>query len=291
MVYIIENRKIKILVNSYGAELNSILSKDGDIEYLWNRDPSGWKYQTPILFPIVGKLKNLKYMVEGKTYELPQHGLARLSEFSLVESSNNSIKLELIYSQESLRIYPFKFKLSCEYLLNNNEIEVRYSVSNLDNKKIYFSIGAHPAFICPREENEVIEDYYLEFNKKETASIMLLTDEGYLNRKSKLHLDNSNIISLSSNIFENDALIFSNLNSDVIKLKCKQSDRSVSVDFSMFPYLGIWAPKNGANLICIEPWYGHTDFYDFYGDFSEKPGIIALDIDKTFNCSYKIIIN
>ena len=291
MVYIIENSKLKILVNTYGAELNSVLSKEGDIEYLWNRDPLGWKYQTPILFPIVGKLKESRYTVNNIRYELPQHGFARLSEFDLVENKDNSIKLELKYSEESLKIYPFKFKLSCEYVLNNNEIEVIYNVSNLDDKKIYFSIGAHPAFMCPREKYEAIEDYYLEFNKKETASIMLLNDDGYLSKESKLYLNDDNIINLSSNTFENDALIFNNLKSNVVTLKSKKSDKSVSFDFNMFPYLGIWSPKNGANLICIEPWYGHADFYDFNGDFSQKSGIIELDVDKNFSCSYNITIN
>lgn len=291
MVYSLENENLKIQVSSYGAELNSLFSKKANIEYLWNRDPAGWKYQTPILFPIVGKVKDSKYLVGDKVYELPQHGLARLSEFTLLQKSKNAIRFELMYSEDSLKVYPFKFKLDCEYILNDNEVEVKYRVSNIDNQKMYFSIGAHPAFMCPRKEGESIEDYYLEFNRKETAYIMLLTEDGYLSREKELYLNNSSIINLKSNTFENDALVFSNLNSDKVTLKSKKDSRLLSLSFNGFPYLGIWAPKNGASLICIEPWYGHADFYDFSGDISEKPGIIELDIDKTFDCSYKITID
>lgn len=291
MTGILENDKLKIIVNSNGAELNSIINKENNTEYLWNRDPLGWKYQTPILFPIVGKVKNCKYKVCNKIYELPQHGLARLSKFNVADKNRNSIKFELNYSEESLKVYPFKFKLYCEYILDDNQIQVKYTVINRDDKNILFSIGSHPAFMCPREDNETIDDYYLEFNKEENAAITLLTQEGYLTRNKTPYLVNSNVINLTKDTFKDDALIFNNLQSNRVTLKSRKSTKSVEIDFSGFPYLGIWSPKNGANLICVEPWYGHADFYDFNGDFSEKEGIISLQKDEKFECSYKIIIS
>lgn len=290
MIYILENKKLRVSASTNGGELNSVFNKDNNTEYLWDGNPSGWKYHAPILFPIVGKVVNSKYKVNNKSYELPQHGLARISKFNVIYKDDTSIIFELTYSEKTLEVYPFKFKLNCEYMLEDNKIDVKYRVINLDSKNIYFSIGSHPAFMCPREK-ETIQDYYLEFNKEENVSIKLLTENGYLSREERVYLKNSKVIDLKEDTFKNDALIFNNLQSDEVTLKCRNNNKSVSINFKGFPYLGIWSPTNGANLICIEPWFGHADYYDFNEDFSKKDGIIKLNKDKSFECSYSISIN
>lgn len=291
MIYILENENIKISVNTYGGELNSIFNKNNNTEYLWDGNPEGWKYHAPTLFPIVGKVKDSHYKLNDEIYELPQHGLARISEFQMIEKNSNSIVFELQYSEKTLEVYPFKFKLHCSYTIIDSTVKIQYKVVNIDDKDIYFSIGAHPAFMCPINSNDNIEDYYLEFDKKENASIKLLTKEGYLEKKERLYLEESNIINLRKDTFENDALIFSNLNSKKVALKSYNHNKTVTVDFSQFPYLGIWAPTNGAKFICIEPWYGHADYNDFNGDFSEKEGIITLTKNNEFDCSFTISID
>lgn len=290
MIYSLENSIIKITASTHGGEIHSIKSKNDGTEYLWDGKPQYWKYHAPILFPIVGKVVDSKYRVDGKTYELPQHGLARTSEFKLISQTKDEITFGLTYSEESLKIYPYKFLLKSIYKLEGNTVNVTYSVENLDDKKIYFSIGTHPAFMCPIDSDDKFEDCYLQFNEKETSNRKILTEEGYLSYKESQCLNSMDTLMLSKELFKDDALVFNDLRSDKITIRSKNNDKALVVDFKGFPYMGIWAPKNGAPFVCIEPWFGHADYEDFNGEFNEKEGIISLEVEKEFSCTYKITV-
>lgn len=290
MIYSLENEAIKITASTYGGEIHSLTSKIDGTEYLWNGDPEFWKYHAPILFPIIGKVKDLKYRVDGKEYTLPQHGLARISEFNLIDKTKDSISFELNYSDESLKVYPYKFSLQISYSLVEKGVIVSYKVKNIDDKDIYFSIGAHPAFMCPIENNKTLNDYYFKFSEKETSSLMILNEKGYFTNERKEFLVDSDMIPLSKELFKNDALVFDNLKSNKISICSNNSNKSLTVDFTGFPYMGLWAPATGAPFICIEPWFGHADYDNFTGDFTEKEGIQKLEVKGEFNCSYTITI-
>ena len=291
MLQVIENDFLKISSSTHGGELHSIKSKKSNTEYLWNGNPDFWKYHAPILFPIVGKVKDGKYKVDGKTYELPQHGLARVRDFSLKTCEDNKVTYELIYSEDTLKVYPYKFSLCISYELIDNNLKVSYKVTNLDDKTIYFSIGAHPGFMCPLKDNESLNDYYFEFNKKETADLMTLDmSVGLISHNTIPYLNNENIIPLHKELFKNDALIFKNLDSNLISIKSKNHNQSLSMDFTGFPYMGLWAIPTGCPFVCIEPWFGHADFVDFNGELKDKAGIQSLEIGEEFNCSYSIIV-
>lgn len=291
MIYTLENDSIKITASTFGGELNSITSKKDNTEFLWNGDAKYWKYHAPILFPIVGKVKDGKYKVDGETFELPQHGLARTREFNMIEKDENHIIFELTWSEDTLKVYPYKFSLKITYTLVDNGVVTTYTVNNIDNKTIYFSIGAHPAFMCPIDSNEKFDDYYFEFNKKETSSTMQLDPlTGYLIHDKKEYLKDTNVIPLNFEIFKKDALIFDDLKSNIITLKSKNHNKTLSMDFTGFPYMALWTKSTGAPFVCIEPWYGHSDFNDFNGELKDKPGIEKLDINEIFNSNYTIYI-
>lgn len=287
MIYTLENQHLKISLSNHGGELHSIKGKKDNTEFLWSGDEAYWKYHAPILFPIVGKVFNGKYTVDGKTYELPQHGLARVRDFEMIEQTKNSISFELKYSEDTLKIYPFKFSLIIKYTLNDINLSIDYIVKNLDNKEMYFSIGAHPAFMCPIE-NDKFDDYYFEFNEKENASIMQLVGPGYFSKEEKPYLKDENIINLSTDLFKNDALVFKNLKSNKISLKSKNHKKYLEFDFGEFPYLGLWTKDTGAPFVCIEPWFGHADFDGFNEEFKDKAAIQSLMPNKEFHCNYNI---
>ncbi len=290
MIYTLENSNIKITASPFGGELHNLTSKIDGTEFLWNGNEEFWKYHAPILFPIVGKVKDNKYIVEENTYSLPQHGLARISEFNMIKKTDTSIIFSLPYSNKTLEVYPYKFELQIRYDLIENGVKVSYKVINKDSKEIFFSIGAHPAFMCPIMPEETMNDYYFEFNKKETSSLLTLNSEGYFSHERLPYLNNKNIINLSKEVFKNDALVFDNLNSNKISLKSKNHNKSLTMDFTGFPYMGLWSKPTGAPFVCIEPWFGHSDYEDFTGEFKEKEGIQSLNIDEEFNCSYTIKI-
>lgn len=294
MSYVLENDFLSISANNHGAELHSITGKKENTEFLWNGNPEFWKYHAPLLFPIVGKVKDNTYRIEKESYTLPQHGLGRLNKFDLIENNDNSLCFKLDYSDDTLKVYPFKFSLIVKYTLIGSTINISYTVKNLDDSTIYFSIGAHPAYMCPILEDESLNDYYFEFNKKEDAKIMLLnTSNGLFSGELKPFLKDENKINLSKELFKNDALVFksSELNSNIISLKSKNHNKFIEFDFTNFPYLGLWAPPTGAPFVCIEPWFGHADYESFNGDFKEKEGVLALKENQEFNCAYSVTIH
>jgi galactose mutarotase-like enzyme len=287
MIASIENDFLKVSAKASGAELISIKNKNSDLEYLWQGDPKFWGRRAPVLFPIVGKLRNNSYIAEGREFQLPQHGFARDYHFELVNSSGESLIYSLKSNEETLKSYPYKFELRISYTLLRNKLGVKYEVKNTDDKKIWFSIGGHPAFNCPLEPKDKFSNYFLEFDQKENVETHLITD-GLLNGKTEPILKNSSRIELSEKTFSKDALVFKGLKSASVTLKSKSSTASLTFDFKGFPALGIWS-KPGP-FVCIEPWFGHADSTDFSGELKDKPGMLSLEKGQEFSCLYGIEI-
>ena len=289
MISKLDNKKIKIEVDNQGAQLQKLVLKKDDKNYLWHGDSKYWGRRAPILFPIVGRLKEDKYIYNDQEYKMTQHGFARDKEFELVEQSKNHLSYLLKQSRDTLEKYPFKFRLQIKYSIQGNSLDISYRVINQDQKDIYFSVGAHPAFYWPQNEDEKKEDYYLEFEKKEKAARYLLED-GLLNQQQELILDNQKILELTPDIFKDDALVFKDLKSEKISLKSRKSEVEVKVEFEDFPYLGIWSQSAEAPFICIEPWQGIADSIDSRGIIEEKEGIIQLTPGEEFTSTHTITI-
>jgi galactose mutarotase-like enzyme len=292
----LENEFLTVLVAEKGAEITSLRGKKYNAEYIWTGDAAYWGRHAPILFPIVGRVKNNEYRVGNKTYKLGQHGFARDFDFRTVEKNNEKALFRLCWSGETLKLYPYKFELDVEYSLRDSTLEVTYTVKNTDSRDIYFSIGAHPGFNCPFINAETgavppgFEDYYLEFEKKETADTAKINSSGLIKSETEPFLDNTDRIPLSHSLFSEDALVLGNLKSRKVSLKNTKNDMGISFDFTGFPYLGIWSKPEGAPFVCIEPWFGHADYEDFDGDFSEKEGVIRLGTGQDFSCKFSIAV-
>ncbi len=286
---ILENAQVKAVFKSKGAELSSLIHKGNGLEYVWQADPLVWGRHAPVLFPIVGKLKNDAYSYDNDTFHLSQHGFARDLEFELESSTEDQLKFGLRYSEKTLAHYPFKFKLVISYKLKATTLTVSYEVFNEDEQPLFFSIGAHPAFRCPLTDDEQFEEYYLEFNETETLERHLLT-EGVFNGATTLILDNTHILPLAYDLFEKDAIVFKKFKSSSISMKSRKTAHGLTVSFPGFPYLGIWTKQKDAPFICIEPWYGLADSTSASGNLIEKEGIMGLEPAGEFDCHYQIEI-
>lgn len=285
MINTIKNEYLSISVKDHGAELCSFKTVNENKEYLWQADPQYWGKHAPILFPIVGCLKDNQYINGDKTFEMTRHGFARDLDFDLIEKDENLLRYRLLYSEESLLKYPYKFELYVIYRLDGKQLDITYEVSNKDDKAIYFSIGAHPAFNCNINEG----NKYLEFEKNETLESYTINAENGLREEGKRPIGtNANRLPLSYDLFDHDALIFDSLELNSITICDKKSDERVKVSFKGFPYVGLWTPN--APFICIEPWYGIADAIDSNNRLEDKRGIQLLDINKTFKCNYQIEI-
>ncbi len=289
MLHTLQNEVLKIALEDRGAELKSIIELSDGTEYLHDGNPDWWKYSSPVLFPFVGKVLNNKYRVDGKEFELPQHGFARTSNFKCVREDEDNIVFQLTWDEDTLEVYPYKFNLDITYILKDNRVEIVWTVKNLDDKDMYFSIGAHPALRCPIVAGENFEDCYLKFNVAEDSSRLLLKSTGLSH--DRVPTLSGKEFNLNYEIFEGDALIFDDLKSDMISVCSRKSNKSITLIAKGFPFWGIWTPKAGAPFVCIEPWLGHADFEDFHGDITEKDGIIKLAAGKTFDAGYAFEIN
>lgn len=283
----ISNELIKIEVSSKGAELQSLYHNTFQQEYMWSGDPAFWGKKSPVLFPIVGGLKNNQYTHNGKTYSLPRHGLARDMEFTLADKTENSLSYLLSSNQETKQVYPFSFEFIITYTILDNKLEIKFTVKNTGDDTMYFSVGAHPAFAVPMVGGTVYEDYFLRFEKKETIGRWPLSGYGMIEQSPFTFLKEENALPLTKALFANDALVFKNLQSESISLVSNKTEHGLTVSYKGFPYMGLWAAK-GADFVCIEPWCGIADSVNASGKLGKKEGINLLNAGEVFERSYFI---
>jgi galactose mutarotase-like enzyme len=286
----LQNEFLRIAVKRLGAELTSIADPRG-VEYLWQGDPRVWDGQSPVLFPIVGRLAGDAYTHAGRRYALPQHGFARRKTFTLAERGDGILRYTLDPDAETRAAYPFAFHLELSYRLRGRSVGVAYAVSNPGAETLPFSIGGHPAFSCSWHPGDALADYSLEFEHPETADAPLIRDGLIAVGKTRRILTNENTLPLTDTLFDRNALVFKGLSSRAITLRSRRHGATVRVDFPAFPALGIWS-KPAAPYVCIEPWFGHADPVgrEPGSPLATKPGMILLPPGAIFTCAWRATI-
>ncbi len=287
----LENDLLEVTINSFGAELSSITGKETGTQYLWDADEKFWKRSAPVLFPFVGSLKNKKYTVDGKDYPMGQHGFARDMEFSVVSETKDEAWFELRSNDDTLAKFPFEFVLKIGYRLDGNDIKVTWHVENPGDKELLFSIGGHPAFMCPVTEDGKQSDYYLKFDADKALTYGLLSGDGLLDRDDYLlGVDINGYCAIDEHMFDKDALIIEHFQASKVSLCTPDKKPYLTVSFDA-PLFGLWSPAGkGAPFVCIEPWYGRCDRADFSGELKDREYGNVLAVGETFEKSYDITI-
>ena len=272
----IKNKNFEITIKKHGAELTSVLGYNH--EYLWTGDPKFWNRHAPVLFPIVGAVKDGEYTVDGKEYKLSQHGFARDLDFKLIDESFDSVTYAITYSDDTLKVYPFKFSLEIEYVLTDNELQITYNVKNLDDKTIYYSVGAHPGFNI-----ENINDYTLSIDGEYNIYDL---DAGYIGEKT---LNQKGDVICSKEFFEPGAFIYEPKGEKVLTLNYKDNPY-ISMEYKDFELMGVWTPEGKeAPFLCLEPWNGIADFNSRDNkEFIKKDFIQSLDQGQSKASTYTI---
>jgi galactose mutarotase-like enzyme len=270
----LENEKICIAVRERGAELTSIYHKGLQKEYLWQADPTYWGKHAPVLFPVIGALRDEQFIYEGKVFNLSKHGFARDLDFLLVEMGVDYLEYELEANEETMASYPFDFSLRIRYTLEEETVHTDYFVKNKGGEEMFYSLGAHPAFNWPLEPEEDFSDYHLRFAKQENLDrLMINIDTGLRNLERVNVVEESQILNLDHALFQEDALIFEGVESEWIRFESQKSDRFIQVSLTGFTHLGIWTKPNHAPFLCIEPWQGLCDRQDATKKIDQKEGI------------------
>ncbi len=290
--YILENDVLRVTVRQKSAELISAVKKETGVEYLWCGDAKYWGWTSPILFPFVGLTRDKKYTYEGKTYPMTQHGFARDYEFEVISQTDAEIWFALAATPQTKESYPFDFRLEIGYRLERGSIQVLWKVENTDSKPLYFSIGAHPAFMCPLNGEGAQKDYYMGFETDaaelryrliDTSCGLIAPQEYALSLENGLHR-------IEKDRFDLDALIIEGRQTRKMWLAKPDRTPYVCVEFDA-PLFGVWSPaKLDAPFVCIEPWYGRSDGTDFHGTLEQREYGNTAAPGETFETSYRISI-
>lgn len=291
MQAILENDELKVTINHFGAELSSMVKKDTGVEYMWNADERFWKRSAPVLFPFVGSLKNKEFQYEGKAYPMGQHGFARDMEFSLVSNDGAESWFSLSSDESTFEKYPFAFSLEIGYRLSGSTLTVVWKVVNEDEKTMYFSIGGHPAFMCPLNGEGKQTDYFLQFDTEKDLTYSKLSDNGLVYKKDNVLAVNGGTIQISEHLFDEDALVVEGDQAHLVSLCKPDKTPYLTVKFDA-PLFGLWSPaKKNAPFVCIEPWYGRCDSEEFAGTLEEREYGHSLEAGESFEVSFEITVN
>ena len=284
--YQLENDGYTATVTDTGAELISLKAPDGE-QYMWSGDAAYWTGRAPILFPIVGRMKDGGYRFDGRQYKIPKHGLVRRRQWVLTAQTGDSVTLSTKADKDTLVQYPFDYELSARFQLQGANFSVSYTVSNHGDSEMLFSLGSHPAFALPLAAGEGLDQWLVEFSENETLDRQIL-DGGLIGHNPvRNFLDNSRNIPLSDSLFNDDSLIFFGVRSQRLDIVHATSGRRLSVHTGGAPDIGIWA-KPCAPYVCLEPWYGYDDPVDASGDFRDKPGLLSLAAGEQFETAIRI---
>lgn len=287
--YQISNEQISIQVDSMGAELKSLKKKDTDTEYMWEGDPAYWKRTSPVLFPLVGSLREGSFLLDGKRYPMGQHGFARDMEFQVKSEAANEIWFYLESDAQTLEKYPYAFLLELGYELQESTVIVKWKVTNPADGEMHFSIGGHPAFCCPLQKGEEQEDYRIWFDAKEQV-ITGVIENGLMTAGRAAYPLEDGCLRVTEHLFDHDALVIEHGQVHKVALVKPDGTHYLTVSFDA-PLFGVWSPPGKkAPFVCIEPWYGRCDAADFAGTWQQREWGQCLSAGQCFEASYQISV-
>ena len=281
----IENEKLTVLINKFGAELKSVINKDNNIEYIWPGTEGNFKKSAPNLFPFIGNILGgeIDYPLgknERVTLPMTKHGFARDLEFEILEITNTTAKFQLkptLYTKER---YPYNFSLVVEYILVEDTLYHNYIVRNNDVVEIYYQIGGHTAFYCNYDSDKTFENYYLEFKREECNLYRIDEKNGSFLSEIPEKITVSEKFVLSKEKFAKDALVFDGIKNQKLNIKHLKSSHGVEFIFENLPVLTLWTSTDSSEFICLEPWAGITDFTNGSNKAENKKEIQRLNSNE-----------
>lgn len=281
----IRSSTLTATIKAHGAELCSL--KDGGTEFVWQAGPA-WQRHAPLLFPIVGRLADDEMRHKRKTYRMTQHGFARDSGFEWLERGEDRCTLVLEDSEATRALYPFAFRLTAAYTIDNAGLDLSLTIVNPGGETLPVSLGGHPAFNWPLQPGVPKESYALTFTNEEPSPVRRV-EGGLLLAATDPSPVRDKVLPLSEALFASDAVILDPVNSDAVRYAAGQgSGPWLKMSWRGFRELGVWSKPSGAPFLCIEPWRGYASPKDFDGEFNDKPGLMHIAPGAKEQLSYRI---
>ncbi len=285
----LKNHLLKVVIDSHGAELQSIVDLRTEHEFLYQGNTKYWARRSPVLFPIVGSVWNGLFRMDGQEFAMSQHGFARDSEFEIIsDTPEDEAWFALDWNEQTYAQYPRKFRLEIGYKLYETRLSVMWRVKNVDDKPMDFHIGAHPAFNYPDFDPKAEVHGYFLFDK-ESVTTQLIKEKGCIgDAEENVIVDSEDLLPITSTTFDINTIILADQQVRRVSLLGPHKTPYLSVLFNA-PVVGMWSPSPEAPFVCIEPWWGRADRIGFEGDFSEREYVNTIAPGETFSASYMII--
>lgn len=282
----LENERYLVTFTTKGGEIESFTDKQTGIQYMYQGDTPYWGGSNPTLFPIVGSTFTKDYEIDGKKYAMKNHGLIRYAQLHEIDGEADEVVMALDSDEQALAKYPFSFHYEIHYRLDGGRLTVTYFITNTGEREMPFSFGLHPGFRCPLCEGERFEDYVVRFAVPEEMTQLVMDLSG------KTPYENVSVslqeIPCDYALFEKySTLIYRGMKSTSVTLQGKQG-HGVKVEIGGYPLFAVWTAATNAPFICLEPWYGHSDFSAVNEDFYHREGTQILSPGKTFTTAYAI---
>ncbi|WP_107038168.1 aldose 1-epimerase family protein [Brumimicrobium mesophilum] len=283
MLHTIENEHLKCTIESNGAEIRSLKDKNTGEEYIWQINASVWGSSSPVLFPAIGNIKAGKILYKEKEYAMTKHGIIRNNgQLVFIKKSSSCCSFTLISSEKTLEKYPFDFCFTVEYSLIGKRLKMQYHIENKSNVPMQFSCGGHTAYACPIDENVKLSNYVIEFPVQKNLISRKLGPSGLLsNNEKEISIENG-ILQLTDTLFNEDALIFANIDFDWVRLRKMHEEKGVIVRFTGYPNLALWS-KPAADYVCVEPWLGLPDNENESLELTKKSTYKSIDPNTKFS--------
>ena len=289
---VLENELFHVEIDEFGAELCSMKSKKDGTEYVWQADPAVWKRHAPVLFPIVGRLKDKKYTVGGTAYEITQHGFARDLPFEPVRVSDSVVDFVLRQNDYTKKMYPFDFTFTIRYTLSGATLKKEHITLNTGDTDLYYEVGGHDAYALCLKPNETISDYYIEFEGIDALHPILTDENVSLSRDHGEIPLQSGCLPITRETFKDDAIILDDLPVRRVTIACTKNDKRVTMDFSDLPYFALWSAYKDFDVpyVCLEPWSTLPD--GGYLDYAleNKVGVRLLNPGQSETLSYTVTV-
>jgi len=270
-----------------GAELVQLGDAAGR-EVLW-QGVEPWPRHAPNLFPIVGMLAGDTLRHAGQAYRVTQHGFARDHDFTWLEATPSSARLELRDNDATRAVFPFSFRLEIGYAIAGNEMTIRFAAENTGPTTLPASFGAHPAFRWPLVPGIAKTDHMLEFDADETAPIRRGRD-GAIMAERFANPVRGRVLPLSDELFAVSAIVMDAPASSRVRYSAPGAPTVTEAWDSGFPNLGIWSRPDAA-LLCIEPWHGMASPEGWDGEFMDKPGIMRIPPGEIRRAVHRIAVD
>lgn len=287
----LRNEYLTVIISTLGAEIQSVVTASGT-ELMWQADPAVWGRHAPLLFPIIGRLKDQSYTLEGKPISISQHGFARDTEFTIERQSDHSVTLSMADSEATRAVYPFSFRLAITYRLKGASLTKSHTVTNCSEGSMPYEIGGHDGFATSWPSGGTMSDYSISFPGQDAIHPFGMDENCFLTPDKLDYPLTDGALPLPPRVFGLDTVVLEKLPAKQVTLQSRQSPLRLTMDFSDFDFLAIWTKPVDfdTNYVCIEPWTTLPECTFVGTELTDKVGIRVLRSGESETLSYTISV-